>query len=381
MSSRELKIKEQIGPEIKIKDTVAMRTKPAMEISTKTLKTGAYMSAASMLSEGIDAADPHAKETASKYKNEIAATKELKREGKALTAKTKPLRQKLRVRGEKKVFKKAAGKNLKTKTAYSPLLSRRKAYEERYRKVMQARKKEQARRFTRPVKTAWQESNAGKTAQKVTKAASEKVAKVSENQIAKQTIKLIQQLVAATKALVRAIVAVGGVAIIMPLIILLVFFSVFPVLSASSDAAGDGVFASPFGKTSYTVTSEFGTRIDPITGVKTQHDGYDVCASTGEGSPVYAVYDGTILSAYDGSKSATGYGSYVILGIDAEGFEDDITVLYGHLSDFVVKAGDKVEIGQLIGFEGNTGKSTGPHLHFEVRLDGEPIDGKMYWDL
>lgn len=379
--SKGMKVKELIGPEIKVKDKVAIRTKPVMQISAKTLKTGVYMTAASMLNAGIDAADPQAKETPRKYKDEIAMATELKHETRRLNSKLKPVKQKLRMQAEKKLFKKAAGKSLKTRTAFSPLLYRREAYEERYREVMQRRRKEYVRRIMQPAKNAWQKSSAGKAAQKARKAAGEKMAKAAEKQAIKKAIQLIRRLAAATKAIVEAIVAVGGAVVVIPLIILLIFFSVFPILSASSEAAGNGIFASPFGKTAYTVTSEFGTRVDPITGVKTQHDGYDVCAVTGEGTPIYAVYDGIIASTHDGSKSQTGYGSYVILRVDAEELDEEITVLYGHLSGFVVKSGDKVQTGQLIGFEGNTGKSTGSHLHFEVRLDGEPIDGKIYWDL
>lgn len=379
--SKGIKVKEQIGSEIKVKDKVAMRTKPAMRLSAKTLKTGVYMTAASMLSVGIDAADPQAKETARKYKDEIAMATELKHEARRLNSKLKPVKQKLRMQTEKKLFKKAVEKRLKTRTAFSPLLYRRKAYEDRYREVMQLRRKEHIRRFLHPAKKAWQKSKTGRAVRKAQTAAKEKIANVAEKQVVKQTIRWIRRLVAAARALVTAIIAAGGVVFLIPLLAALIILSAFPAFHAATDAAGNGMFASPFGKTPYTITSEFGTRIDPLTGTETQHDGYDVCAATGEGSPIFAVYDGTILSVHDGSKSETGYGSYVILRVDAGEIKEEITVLYGHLSGFVVKAGDKVQTGELIGFEGNTGKSTGSHLHFEVRLDGEPIDGKFYWDL
>lgn len=379
--SKELKVKEQIGPEIKTKDKVAMRTKSAMKVSEKALKQGIRLTGESMLGAVIDAADPHARETARRYKEELAAAAEVKRELKRMDVKTKPFRQKLRMRAENRLFQKAAAKRLKTRTAFSPLLYRRKAYEDRYREVMQLRRKEHIRRFLLPARRAWQKSSVGKAAKRAETAIREKATKVAEKQVVKQTIQWIRRLAAAVKAVVTAIIAAGGVVFAIPLIVMLILVSAFPAFHAATDAAGNGMFASPFGKTPYTVTSEFGMRIDPITGQITYHDGYDVCAVTGEGSPLFAVYDGTIISTHDGAGSTTGYGSYVILRVDAEELEEEITVLYGHLSGFVVRAGDQVQTGQLIGFEGNTGKSTGPHLHFEVRLDGEAIDGKLYWDL
>jgi hypothetical protein len=103
------------------------------------------------------------------------------------------------------------------------------------------------------------------------------------------------------------------------------------------------------------VTSSFGTRKHPITGVVKMHTGIDIGAP--HGSPVVAVKDGYIV--YRGDMGA--YGNAILIE------HGDCRTLYAHLSRFNVKSGDKVHAGQRIGEVGTTGMSTGPHLHFEVR--------------
>lgn len=90
------------------------------------------------------------------------------------------------------------------------------------------------------------------------------------------------------------------------------------------------------------------------------HNGIDLRAATG--TPVYAVSDGTVMEAKD---NPTGYGLYVAL------YHDDFGSLYAHLSKLLVKKGQRVKAGDIIGYSGNTGASTGPHLHFEIRLCDE----------
>lgn len=105
---------------------------------------------------------------------------------------------------------------------------------------------------------------------------------------------------------------------------------------------------------SWHTTSEFGRRNyipNPW------HNGVDGRAAVG--TPVYAVTDGIVQVAKD---NPTGYGLYVVLDHEICGS------LYSHLSRFVVKIGQKVESGDVIGYSGNTGQSTGPHLHFEIRF-------------
>ena len=109
------------------------------------------------------------------------------------------------------------------------------------------------------------------------------------------------------------------------------------------------------------VTSNFGMREDPFTGARKMHAGIDIAAQPG--TPVYAPADGTVI--YSGHEA--GYGNLVIVD---HGY--GVQTFYGHLSESFVKAGQKVKRGDKIAAIGNTGRSTGPHLHYEVRIDGIP---------
>ncbi|RMF16154.1 MAG: M23 family metallopeptidase [Candidatus Dadabacteria bacterium] len=111
------------------------------------------------------------------------------------------------------------------------------------------------------------------------------------------------------------------------------------------------------------VTSGFGPRHDPFTGRKKIHEGIDI--ATRRGNPVVAPADGVVLFA--GVKS--GYGNVIILD---HGY--GIITRYGHLSRIDVKPGQKVERGMVIGSVGSTGRSTGPHLHYEIRVAGVPVN-------
>lgn len=119
------------------------------------------------------------------------------------------------------------------------------------------------------------------------------------------------------------------------------------------------------------VASGYGMRIDPIYGTPRMHAGMDFTAPTG--TPVYATADGTVISV----KSNTG-GYGMCIDID-HGY--NVTTKYAHLSKFLVKEGQKVVRGETIGEVGNTGKSTGPHLHYEVRLRGKPQNPAYYYHL
>jgi murein DD-endopeptidase MepM/ murein hydrolase activator NlpD len=111
------------------------------------------------------------------------------------------------------------------------------------------------------------------------------------------------------------------------------------------------------------ITSPYGERMHPIIGEEAFHRGVDLRANYG--SPILAPADGVVL--YIGSKTA--YGNMVVV-LHGGG----IATVYGHLWKFAVQPYERVQKGQLLGYTGNTGFSTGPHLHFEVRQDGEPTN-------
>ena len=127
----------------------------------------------------------------------------------------------------------------------------------------------------------------------------------------------------------------------------------------------------PLHKKDYTISSGFGQRIDPVYDIPQFHKGMDFAAGTG--TPVYATADGRVSVAATGD---TGYGNHV----DIEHGYDYMT-RYGHLSKILVKTGQNVKRGDLIGLVGSTGKSTGPHLHYEVRYKGEPLNPSGFYML
>lgn len=110
-------------------------------------------------------------------------------------------------------------------------------------------------------------------------------------------------------------------------------------------------------------TSGFGFRVDPYTGLQQMHNGRDISANIG--APVVATGDGQVVWA--GPQGA--YGNVIMID-----HGHNLTSLYAHLSEMSVAVGDFVERGRLIGKVGNTGRSTGPHLHYEVRVGGVPQD-------
>lgn len=122
--------------------------------------------------------------------------------------------------------------------------------------------------------------------------------------------------------------------------------------------------------TSGTVTCEFGYRNHPVTGAADYHKGIDIGVPTG--TPIYAATDGKIVTATYHSEA----GNYIRL----EG-PDGVSTRYLHCNNLVVSAGDTVKAGQVIGYSGNTGTSTGPHLHFEVLVNNTPVNPRNYFDI
>ncbi|MET0669958.1 MAG: peptidoglycan DD-metalloendopeptidase family protein [Xanthobacteraceae bacterium] len=115
------------------------------------------------------------------------------------------------------------------------------------------------------------------------------------------------------------------------------------------------------------LSSSFGVRSDPFGRGPAMHSGLDFRSSHGD--PVRATANGRVVSAsWNG-----GYGKMVEID-----HGNDITTRYGHLSDIEVKAGQTVRVGQTIGRVGSTGRSTGPHLHYETRIDGDAVDPQKF---
>lgn len=114
-------------------------------------------------------------------------------------------------------------------------------------------------------------------------------------------------------------------------------------------------------------TSAFGMRVHPVLGGRRAHKGVDLAAPIG--TPIYATADGDVSKA----EWFSSYGLYVSL--DHGG---DIQTRYGHMSRLNVAAGQHVRKGDLIGYVGTTGRSTGPHLHYEVRVAGEAVNPVPY---
>ena len=120
------------------------------------------------------------------------------------------------------------------------------------------------------------------------------------------------------------------------------------------------------------ITSVQGNRVHPITGQHGTHGGTDIGASYG--SAIYAAGSGTVVTAYNNSAYNGGYGNYAMIN-----HGNGIQTLYAHMSVCSVTVGQTVSAGQTIGYVGSTGRSTGPHLHFEVRVNGSRVDPQSYY--
>lgn len=115
----------------------------------------------------------------------------------------------------------------------------------------------------------------------------------------------------------------------------------------------------------YRVTSPYGPRKDPITGAPAFHTGVDLVKA--HRAPIRAFVDGTVTHAKMG-VSGSGYGGFGIVAAVRD--KNGCTHMYAHLDDVTVRVGDKVRRGDVVGHQGSTGRSTGSHLHYEVRRKG-----------
>ncbi|MEX0342534.1 MAG: M23 family metallopeptidase [Erythrobacter sp.] len=115
------------------------------------------------------------------------------------------------------------------------------------------------------------------------------------------------------------------------------------------------------------LTSDYGMRTHPVLGGRRAHNGVDLAAPTG--TPIYATADGYVSKA----EWFSSYGKYVSIEHGA-----NLQTRFAHMSRITVEAGTRVKKGDIIGYVGSTGRSTGPHLHYEVRIDGKAVNPVPY---
>lgn len=131
--------------------------------------------------------------------------------------------------------------------------------------------------------------------------------------------------------------------------------------------SGTGTYTWPL--PGYSASGAYGMRYHPILGYNRMHYGEDISAPAG--TPIHAADGGTVVTA---SYEAGGYGNYIVINHGG-----GRSTRYGHMSGFAVSAGQTVTKGQVIGYVGSTGLSTGAHLHFETRVNGVAVDPKSYF--
>jgi murein DD-endopeptidase MepM/ murein hydrolase activator NlpD len=115
------------------------------------------------------------------------------------------------------------------------------------------------------------------------------------------------------------------------------------------------------------VSSSMGMRKDPFTGNRRMHEGVDISAPMG--TPVIAPANGIVIDA----KKSSGYGNVLVID-----HYNNIRTMYGHLKGFNVKAGDRVKRGDIIGYVGNSGRSTSSHLHYQIEINSKAVEPSQY---
>ncbi|WP_244141093.1 M23 family metallopeptidase [Ruthenibacterium lactatiformans] len=144
------------------------------------------------------------------------------------------------------------------------------------------------------------------------------------------------------------------------------------IIGSDADWVGTGIFTWPLPQ-SFTITSQFGYRTDPFTGEISYHSGTDIAAPYG--TPVLAAAGGTVTVANATDPWGGSYGYYVKIQHDGT-----FDTLYAHCSSICVTPGQQVQQGEVIGYVGSTGNSTGNHLHFEVWENGQRRNAMDYFD-
>ena len=131
------------------------------------------------------------------------------------------------------------------------------------------------------------------------------------------------------------------------------------------DAMDNGAISIPsiLPIANFTLSSSFGVRSDPFAGSAAMHAGIDLASRSG--TPIYATADGVV----DRAEWFGGYGNMVEID-----HGKGIATRYGHMSRIAARSGDRIKRGDLIGYVGSTGRSTGNHLHYEVRIDGRAVN-------
>lgn len=142
-----------------------------------------------------------------------------------------------------------------------------------------------------------------------------------------------------------------------------------------SDQIHDGEFRWPVAGY-YNITSPYGYRYHPITGKYKFHKGIDIAGSGIKGKPIVAAADGIVSIA---EYNSGGYGYYVMVNHGKGSDGKQYVTLYAHMSKYIVKVNQKVKKGDVIGYVGTTGASTGYHLHFEIRANGDTTNPMNYF--
>lgn len=139
-----------------------------------------------------------------------------------------------------------------------------------------------------------------------------------------------------------------------------------------SNVQSESGFMWPLASNINVLSSLYGSRPDPFTGRPDNHTGIDIPAA--RGTPIYASKSGVVITSVYGSGSSWSYGNYVVVA-----HSDGTSTLYAHMSSRAVSQGQTVKQGDVLGYVGTTGNSTGNHLHFEIRVNGSRVDPLNYF--